>query len=551
MTVVRNGDRLVLVNSVRLDDNGLAALEKLCKVTDVGFSGWLAHWSSIISAGLVGQPSIVPDSAAQPMAMAGLAQRPQTEPSGMRIARRRGMRNQWMRTSFVCGLLGMAASACAIEDGPDGADEYDELDDAGKADGVAFPLGADEIVGALGFAETRTVPHPGGSKFRALKIMATAGDSIDVWVRSTNGDPKAWLANANFTGVAASFDASPTDRNSHIVYTTPQSGTYYLIVRESLHKAAAFTVVLAPRIPLDQPAFTPCEGAGLSDAEVLARIPAGSLQLETLNQRTSTAYTRRCAAATGCSPWTPSVVRLDLSLVDTQTSVALTTRQFSSLRNPELEATAALQAGGVHYTSDAVYRVHVESDAKLTASCVSVRHKVVRSYDGYTVEELYLHKGAALPPAPRFPAEPSSWRCTGPELGAADTLPLFAPGSTQLDLGRQPFGFYNRSCTPRTGCSAWGASGPPVVTQLILKAVSRGGGVAGVDLAEYAASQVNGIGANVDSGHALDQSWSGGRVSATVAIGCAGMFAMRVSGHIGAQEQQQALAGKVLTTLLN
>jgi hypothetical protein len=35
MTVVRNGDRLVLVNSVRLDDNGLAALERLGKVTDV------------------------------------------------------------------------------------------------------------------------------------------------------------------------------------------------------------------------------------------------------------------------------------------------------------------------------------------------------------------------------------------------------------------------------------------------------------------------------------------------------------------------------------
>lgn len=35
MTVVRRGDRLVLVNSVRLDDAGLAALDKLGKVTDV------------------------------------------------------------------------------------------------------------------------------------------------------------------------------------------------------------------------------------------------------------------------------------------------------------------------------------------------------------------------------------------------------------------------------------------------------------------------------------------------------------------------------------
>ncbi len=35
MTIAREGERLVLVNSVRLDDAGLAALDKLGKVTDV------------------------------------------------------------------------------------------------------------------------------------------------------------------------------------------------------------------------------------------------------------------------------------------------------------------------------------------------------------------------------------------------------------------------------------------------------------------------------------------------------------------------------------
>ncbi|WP_150910463.1 hypothetical protein [Marinobacter halotolerans] len=35
MTVVKDGDRLVLINAVRLDENGLASLEKLGKVTDV------------------------------------------------------------------------------------------------------------------------------------------------------------------------------------------------------------------------------------------------------------------------------------------------------------------------------------------------------------------------------------------------------------------------------------------------------------------------------------------------------------------------------------
>jgi hypothetical protein len=35
MTVVREGERLILVNTVRLDDQGLAALDRLGKVTDV------------------------------------------------------------------------------------------------------------------------------------------------------------------------------------------------------------------------------------------------------------------------------------------------------------------------------------------------------------------------------------------------------------------------------------------------------------------------------------------------------------------------------------
>ena len=35
MTVIREGGRLVLVNAVRLDDRGLAALDALGKVTDV------------------------------------------------------------------------------------------------------------------------------------------------------------------------------------------------------------------------------------------------------------------------------------------------------------------------------------------------------------------------------------------------------------------------------------------------------------------------------------------------------------------------------------
>lgn len=35
MTVVRDGERLIVINSVRLDDDGLAALDRLGKVTDV------------------------------------------------------------------------------------------------------------------------------------------------------------------------------------------------------------------------------------------------------------------------------------------------------------------------------------------------------------------------------------------------------------------------------------------------------------------------------------------------------------------------------------
>ena len=35
MTIVRDGERLILINTVRLDDDGLAELDRLGKVTDV------------------------------------------------------------------------------------------------------------------------------------------------------------------------------------------------------------------------------------------------------------------------------------------------------------------------------------------------------------------------------------------------------------------------------------------------------------------------------------------------------------------------------------
>lgn len=103
------------------------------------------------------------------------------------------------------------------------------------------------LVGSLSFGETSTsTRHTGTPRYRAFKFAANGGDKIDLWVRSTNGDPVTWVLDDSFRVVASNDDASANNTNSHIKTTLPAhaSRTHYIVVRDYDYAAFDFTVEL-------------------------------------------------------------------------------------------------------------------------------------------------------------------------------------------------------------------------------------------------------------------------------------------------------------------
>jgi hypothetical protein len=111
-------------------------------------------------------------------------------------------------------------------------------------------LGASEIVGDLVSGQTASVTHPGGSKYRAYRFAARGG-AVDLWVRSVNGDAKAWLLASDFTTLARNDNASTGVSDSHLNRVLT-AGTYYVAFKEAGSQPATFSVTLdgAPAVPV-------------------------------------------------------------------------------------------------------------------------------------------------------------------------------------------------------------------------------------------------------------------------------------------------------------
>jgi len=105
-----------------------------------------------------------------------------------------------------------------------------------------------EIVGTLAAGETKTIAYSNPPEYRALTINARANEPLDVWVRSFDGNPRAWLLGSQYETLAYNYDASTTDKNAHITFTAPAAGTYYLAFRDEAYEDASFTVSMANKI---------------------------------------------------------------------------------------------------------------------------------------------------------------------------------------------------------------------------------------------------------------------------------------------------------------
>lgn len=135
-------------------------------------------------------------------------------------------------------LFGTAVSACSTAEPGDKEAVGEASQDISK--------GQLNVVGSLAYGETsKTTPYA-APRYAAFKFAANEGDEVDIWVKSKNGDPVAWILDSDFKILALNDDASAKDTSSHIKATLPanESATHYVVVRDYYYSKMTFTVSL-------------------------------------------------------------------------------------------------------------------------------------------------------------------------------------------------------------------------------------------------------------------------------------------------------------------
>ncbi len=103
------------------------------------------------------------------------------------------------------------------------------------------------IAGSLSHGETSGLTaYDGFPRYTAYELAGNAGDELDVWVRSQNGDPVAFIVDEDLRILAWNDDASRFDTNAHLKLTLPAkaSGTHYVVVRDYWFSKMTFEVTL-------------------------------------------------------------------------------------------------------------------------------------------------------------------------------------------------------------------------------------------------------------------------------------------------------------------
>jgi hypothetical protein len=123
----------------------------------------------------------------------------------------------------------------------------------GSSEDALRTLQPAEKVGDLAFGETKSVAYAPAPTYRALRVQARAGDTIDAWVRGAAPlDATAWLVNARATTLVTSDDAGGT-KDAHLVYAVRAAGEYWVVLRDKNAKPGTFTVTLAVPPPPPPP----------------------------------------------------------------------------------------------------------------------------------------------------------------------------------------------------------------------------------------------------------------------------------------------------------
>lgn len=110
-----------------------------------------------------------------------------------------------------------------------------------------------DVVAALGYGQSVEVPSSPNRRYRGVKFVGAAGDSVAIDVRSA-GDARAWLLGPDFRKTLTSNDdASATTKNARITFTLTADGEHTIAFREASNTPTTFTVALA-KTNVDVPA---------------------------------------------------------------------------------------------------------------------------------------------------------------------------------------------------------------------------------------------------------------------------------------------------------
>ena len=172
-----------------------------------------------------------------------------------------------MCRAMLCGIVFVPAFTvgCSSARSADGAEGGENAE---SAESELRALKSNEIVGTIQFGQTvGPLAYTEQPLYRALAFNGTKGASVDIWVRSSDGDARAWLTSSSFSTLAANDDASLGDRDAHLVKTLSKTGTYYIVWREKNREDATFRVSLnAPPAgppPAGPPPAGPPPGPGV------------------------------------------------------------------------------------------------------------------------------------------------------------------------------------------------------------------------------------------------------------------------------------------------
>jgi hypothetical protein len=203
-----------------------------------------------------------------------------------------------------------------------------EDDDSAATSSQLRAIAANELLGEIGYGETKEVDYSPTPKYRAYWFRASEGDQVQVQVVTRDAtDPVLWLTDESFNVVAMNDNVRATDANAQVVRFLPKTGKYFLVFREmNSSPRAKFSVSVRKlgALPLDcdpdgEGIFSPdctdppeidvfdptsCAGPQLSVAEATNKFAAP----DGLRLGGSRIYyrTRQCKVTNGapdCSPW--------------------------------------------------------------------------------------------------------------------------------------------------------------------------------------------------------------------------------------------------------